>query len=102
MIYLNPCIIYGEIKLCLLKADYHMLRPIRKTLVDEGEFEDDEEIKGKIYRELKNKVQSEFGSAKQQRLAKKQNEKGVFAHGEDIDVKTETIEMPVMKRKGRK
>ena len=79
-----------------------MLRPVRKTLVDDGEIEDEEEMKGKIYRELKNKVQSEFGSAKQQRLVKKQNEKGVFAHGDDIDAKTEAIELPLMKRKGRK
>ena len=69
---------------------------MRKAVVDEG---DRTELKS--YREMRNIVQETFGSAKQQRLLKKDNEKGVFSHGDEIDPKLKTIPIPAVRKRKR-
>ena len=82
----------------ICKADYHILFPTRhelKTAEKDGKGE------SLSYREMKKQIQQQFGSAQQQRMLKKNTEKGVFDHGDDLDTKQKSIPIPAVRKRKR-
>jgi hypothetical protein len=88
---------FQSTKLLCMKADYHCLHPVRKEFASESVV-----TNIKSYQEERNKLQEQFGSAKQQRILKNKKEKGTYSHGDDIDKNQKVIALPKMKNRSSK